>query len=59
MVTLNKVQLIGNVVKDPEVKEVSNWQQVANLQVATSKQWKDADRTKKENSEFHSIVYEN
>ncbi|EKE27825.1 MAG: hypothetical protein ACD_3C00145G0011 [uncultured bacterium (gcode 4)] len=56
MSTLNKVQLIGNVVKDPDIKEISKGQHVANLQMATSKQWKDSDWNKKENVEYHSVV---
>ncbi len=56
MNSLNKVQLIGNVVKDPDIKEITKGQRVANLQIATSKQWKDADWNKKESTEFHSVV---
>ena len=56
MNSLNKVQLIGNVTMDPEVKQTPNWQFVANLNIATNRTWKDASGMKQEQTEFHSIV---
>jgi len=42
MNSLNKVQLIGNVTQEPEVKQTPNGQFVANFNLATNRTWKDA-----------------
>ncbi len=55
MNSLNKVQLIGNLTADPEVKETPNGRKVAKLSIATSSSWKDKDGNKQESSEFHSL----
>lgn len=54
--SLNKVQLIGNLTADPEVRETPNGQKVATFSVATSRVWKDASGVKQENTEFHNCV---
>lgn len=54
--SLNKVQLIGNVVKDPEVKETPNGQKVATFTLATNRYWKDPQGNKQEETEYHNIV---
>lgn len=56
MNSLNKVQLIGNLTADPEVKETPNGQKVANFSVATNRVWKDTSGMKQEQVEFHNIV---
>ena len=56
MNSLNKVQLIGNLTADPEVKETPSGQKVATFSVATSRQWKDAAGMKQEASDFHTVV---
>lgn len=56
MNSLNKVQLIGNLTANPEVKETPNGQKVATFSVATSRVWKDAAGEKKEQTEFHNVV---
>lgn len=56
MNSLNKVQLIGNVTADPEIRQTPNGQFVANFSIATNRTWKDASGTKQDQSEFHSIV---
>ena len=56
MNSLNKVQLIGNVTMEPEVKQTPNGQFVANFNLATNRTWKDSSWMKQEQSEFHSIV---
>lgn len=53
---LNKVQLIGNITSDPEVKETPNGQKVASLSIATNRTWKDSSGTKQEAVDFHNIV---
>lgn len=53
--SLNKVILIGNVGKDPEVRFVGI-DKVANFTLATTETWKDRNGEKKENTEWHNIV---
>lgn len=54
--SLNKVQLIGNLTADPEVRETPNGQKVATFSVATSRKWKDASGMMQEQTEFHNCV---
>jgi len=55
--SLNKVELIGRLGKDPEIKSLSNGSAVANLSVATSESWKDKRSGEKvEKTEWHRIV---
>lgn len=54
--SLNKVQLIGNVGADPEVRYLNSGQGVANLRIATSESWKNSDGEKQERTEWHSVV---
>lgn len=53
---LNKVQLIGRLGKDPEVKHTQGGQTVANFSIATSESYKDKNGEKKEVTEWHNIV---
>jgi single-strand DNA-binding protein len=58
--SLNKVSLIGNVGKDPEVRTFQNGGRVANLTIATSESWKDkASGERKERTEWHRVVIYN
>jgi single-strand DNA-binding protein len=55
--SLNKVELIGRLGKDPEVKNLSNGSAVANFSVATSEKWKDKRSGEmQEKTEWHNIV---
>ncbi|MFD3263177.1 single-stranded DNA-binding protein [Phenylobacterium ferrooxidans] len=55
--SLNKVQLIGNVGADPEIKSLNSGDRVANLRIATSESWKDKSTgEKREKTEWHSVV---
>jgi single-strand DNA-binding protein len=57
MASLNKVQLIGNVGKDPEIKYLPSGEAVANLSLATSLSWKDkATGERKEETEWHRLT---
>lgn len=56
MNSLNMVQLIGNVTWEPEVKQIPNGQFVANIWLATNRNWKDSSWNKQEATEFHSII---
>ena len=55
--SLNKVQLIGRLGADPEIKQMVNGKNVARLSVATSQSWKDKSTgEKKEKTEWHRVV---
>lgn len=55
--SINKVILIGNVGKDPEIRTMNNGNEVALFSLATSEYWKDkASGEKKERTEWHRIV---
>lgn len=57
MASLNKVLLIGNVGKDPEVRQSADGRKVVNITVATSETWKDKTTgEKKEATEWHRVV---
>ncbi len=54
---LNKVTLIGNVGKAPEVRTMQNGTEVASFSLATSESWKDKNTgEKKQKTEWHNIV---
>jgi len=54
--SLNKVQLIGNLGGDPEVRSTSNGSRVATLSIATSRQWTGKGGDKQEKTEWHRVV---
>ena len=55
--SLNRVQLIGNVGKDPEIRSTQGGERIANLTVATSESWTDKrSGEKKERTEWHRIA---
>jgi len=54
--SLNKVQLIGNLTRDPEMKQIPGGQVVASFGIATNFTWKDQSGEQKEKTEFHNIV---
>ncbi|MDX2192369.1 MAG: single-stranded DNA-binding protein [Gemmatimonadales bacterium] len=54
--SVNKVTLIGNLGADPELRSTGNGGRVANLSVATSRQWKDQAGQKQEKTEWHRVV---
>ncbi len=54
--SLNKVQLIGNLTANPEVRETPNGQKVATFSIATNRKWKDASGMLQEDTEFHNCV---
>ncbi len=53
---LNKAMIIGNLTRDPEVKNTPSGQTVASFSVATNMVWTDASGQKQEKAEFHNIV---
>nr|WP_082145709.1 single-stranded DNA-binding protein [Microvirga massiliensis] len=55
--SVNKVILVGNLGRDPEVRRLNNGEPVVNLRIATSESWKDkATGERKERTEWHSVV---
>jgi single-strand DNA-binding protein len=55
--SVNKVILVGNLGKDPEVRRMQNGNPVVNLSVATSESWRDkATGERKEKTEWHRVV---
>jgi single-strand DNA-binding protein len=57
MAGVNKVIIIGNLGRDPEVRTFSNGNKVVNLNIATSETWRDkATGEKKERTEWHTVA---
>lgn len=56
MASVNKVTLIGNLGKDPEVRSFTNGTKVCNLRIACSESWKDQSGERKERTEWVSVV---
>jgi len=55
--SVNKVILIGNLGKDPEVRSMQNGQKVVNLSLATSETWRDKNSgARQEKTEWHRVV---
>jgi single-strand DNA-binding protein len=55
--SVNKVILIGNLGRDPEIRSMQNGQKVANLALATSESWRDRQSgERKERTEWHRVV---
>lgn len=56
MGSVNRVILVGNLGKDPEIRTLTNGDKVANLSIATSETWKDRSGERKERTEWHRVV---
>jgi single-strand DNA-binding protein len=54
--TLNKVLIIGNLTRDPEMRTTPQGTVVTTFSVATNLKWTDASGQKQEKAEFHNIV---
>ncbi|NKB29669.1 MAG: single-stranded DNA-binding protein [Rhodobacteraceae bacterium] len=55
--SVNKVILIGNLGRDPEVRSFQNGGKVANLRIATSETWKDRNTgERREKTEWHTVA---
>jgi len=58
MPSLNKVQIIGNLGRDPEVRYSPDGAAIANMSLATTSQWKDKEtRGKQERTEWHRVAF--
>ncbi len=53
---LNKVLLIGNLTRDPELRSLPSGAQVASFSIATNRVWKDQSGQRKDDTQFHNIV---
>ena len=53
---LNKVQLYGNLTRDPEAKALPGGQQVVNFSIATNRTFKDKEGARQEQTEYHNVV---
>jgi single-strand DNA-binding protein len=56
MASVNKVILLGNLGKDPEVRYSQSGDAVCNFSIATTERWKDKDGEKQEKTEWHRIT---
>jgi single-strand DNA-binding protein len=56
MASINKVILIGNLGRDPELKYTQSGQGVCNFSIATTEKWKGKDGQMQEKTEWHRIV---
>ena len=54
--SLNRVTLIGNLGRDPEVRSTQSGGRIANFTVATSERWKDRNGERQERTEWHRIA---
>jgi single-strand DNA-binding protein len=58
MASVNKVILIGNLGKDPEVRYAPSGSAICNVTIATSRQWKDKNSgERQEETEWHRVVF--
>ncbi len=56
MRSINKVILIGNVTRDPEIRSTSSGQNVATFTIATNRTWMTKDGRKMQSAEYHDVV---
>jgi single-strand DNA-binding protein len=54
--SVNKVILVGNLGRDPEMRHTQNGRAVVNFTLATNERWKDRDGQQQERTEWHRIV---
>jgi single-strand DNA-binding protein len=56
MRSVNKVILIGNLTRDPEIRQTPNGQSIATFGLATNRQWTTSGGEKKTSAEFHECI---
>lgn len=54
--SLNRAMVIGNLTRDPELRQTTGGQQVCSFSVATNRTWKNASGEKQEAADYHNIV---
>ncbi len=57
MASVNKVIIVGNLGRDPEMRYLPSGEAVANLAVATTDKWKDKDGNAQEATEWHRVSF--
>lgn len=57
MASLNKVMLIGNLGRDPEVRYMPSGDAITNVTLATTDSWKDKNGEKQDRTEWHRVVF--
>lgn len=57
MASVNKVILVGNLGRDPEVRYMPSGDAIANISVATTDNWKDKNGEKQERTEWHRVAF--
>ena len=58
MASVNKVQILGNLGRDPEIRTFPSGDQVANVTIATTDRWRDKNTgEQRENTEWHKVVF--
>ena len=57
MASVNRVILIGNIGKDPDIRHMPNGDAVANIGLATTESWKDKSGEKQEKTEWHKVAF--
>jgi len=53
---INKVQILGNLTRDPELKAIPSGTKVASFSLATNRSWKDQNGAKQEEVTYHNVV---
>ena len=54
---LNKVELIGNVGANADLRDVGEGRKAANINLATHRRWKDKDGNRQEDTQWHPVVF--
>ena len=56
MASVNKVIVLGNLGKDPDLRHLPNGDAVCNFSLATTESWKDKNGNKQDKTEWHNVV---
>lgn len=56
MKSINKVQILGHVVADPQIKSTKSGKSVLSFAIATNNEWFDGEGTLKKSADFHRVV---
>jgi single-strand DNA-binding protein len=54
--TINRVTLLGNLGRDPELRTTQEGRKIANLSLATAERWKDAHGEHQERTDWHRVI---
>lgn len=57
MASINKAIIVGNLGRDPDIRYAPSGDQITNISVATTDQWKDKSGEKQERTEWHRVVF--